>query len=1366
MSTPSSNPKSSGPGSTPCEAGQLEKRKRDRLRELLLQKVASSESNQKSNVGVLANSDSFEPFPLTETQQAYWIGQSIPQGLGGVATHVYCEMDCQSLDFDRLSDAMKKLLERHAMLRADILPDGRQRILNECPMFSIPFEDLSGQPEELRCSRLEEIRSRMSHQVRHHWPFCEVVGVRTSEQITRLFFSFNLLVIDAFSVGLLLVELQLIYKNPGIVLPPITGSYRDFVLETQAAKATDSYRRSMDFWREQLGKIEPAPELPMFRSTHEVTPPRFRRLEETLSAAEWASFRSRCQELGLTPTAALLAAFTSVLTRWSRTNSYSVMTTLFNRQSLQPELQPVLGDFTSLMLLSVEDEEIKSETFATRALRLQSSFWERFDHSRVNGVDVLRELKRERGIDPLNVISVVFTSILGDIPARKAEPLGKVVYRCSQTPNIWLDHQVFEEQDALTLSWDYVDLLFPDGLIEDMFACYFKLLKRLAFNEAAWNDPALLPLPSDQVVRRAMINQTRVEMTDTDLLSLFLSQVETRPNEVAVIAEDGSLTYAELNERAKQLASRIALTLGDNRKPIAILLPKSLDQIAAAIAVLKTGAPFLPIDICTPPQRLAMILEQSEVVLQVVDPTNNLCCMNALVPSLSVIAPSDAESQADVVLSRPTSDDLAYIIYTSGSTGKPKGVAVTHRAACNTILDINRQFAMGPSDRVFAISSLAFDLSIFDIFGTFAAGGIAVLPAEGTDRDPKHWIECIVKHRVTVWNSVPALAQMLVEYLEGPNVVRLMSLRLMLLSGDWIHVSLPDRIWSTIPSVRLVSLGGATEAGIWSIVHPVDRLAPHAKRIPYGRPLANQRWYVLDEEFHSIPDWVNGSLYISGDSLAVGYHRNHEQTELMFVTHPETGERLYRTGDVGRYLPNGEIEILGREDAQVKINGVRIEPGEIEATLIATGMISAVAVVPFDVRDSTRLVAFVVAIDGQTSQEIEVALLQAQRDWLPVAMHVSRIVFLNSLPLSSNGKIDRSAFENPLPTSNPSELSGDKNSSSAEVDKGADLAEKIGRLIGETLGLPAIGPNDNLLDLGADSIEIVRVAMRIEEECGIRVSFPELFQSPTISSIVATSSNGSSSGSRAARTFFNDRAILDPTERDQFKKARYNLRNITGRDNCLTLPSFTDFEDAKDLFARQSNRFFDEGPLTLDRMSGILHALSETTRNGIHKRAYASAGGLYPVQTYLYVKPNAIESLTDGCYYYDPVCHRLVVERLGEVLDEQFFDSQVNRPLFRRSHFTLLFVSDDAAIEPMYGDLSSKFVDIEVGAICQLLESTAPRFGIGLCQIGWWNIKYAIETLGLTTERRLVHAAVGGPITASRIDCEGTDMQWESGVIE
>src|SRR5581483_6026379 len=369
----------------------------------------------------------------------------------------------------------------------------------------------------------------------------------------------------------------------------------------------------------------------------------------------------------------------------------------------------------------------------------------------------------------------------------------------------------------------------------------------------------------------------------------------------------------------------------------------------------------LPLDPELPEERLRSLLEHGEVKHALTQSwLNRQVNWPAGMKRISV---DQLPPETSVVLEPPVQGpaDLAYVIYTSGSTGTPKGVMIDHRGAVNTILDINERFAVGPLDRVLALSSLSFDLSVYDIFGLLAAGGTIVLPSAQARRDPAHWLTLLEQEHISIWNSVPALMDLAGEYLIHAQPPRTRDLRLVLLSGDWIPLSLPDQVRAIWPDARVISLGGATEASIWSILYPIGEIEPTWKSIPYCHPMRNQRFSVLNAALEACPTWVPGELFIGGIGLAQGYWRDEARTNASFFTHPRTGERLYRTGDLGRYLPTGEIEFLGREDFQVKVRGYRIELGEIEAVLNQQARVGqAIVVVREDTLGDKRLVAYVV----------------------------------------------------------------------------------------------------------------------------------------------------------------------------------------------------------------------------------------------------------------------------------------------------------------------------------------------------------------------------------------------------------------------
>ncbi|MGA5098483.1 amino acid adenylation domain-containing protein [Streptomyces lavendulocolor] len=447
----------------------------------------------------------------------------------------------------------------------------------------------------------------------------------------------------------------------------------------------------------------------------------------------------------------------------------------------------------------------------------------------------------------------------------------------------------------------------------------------------------------------------------------FLDRAAAHPERPAVLTATREVSYGELAARADAVRHRVAdATRGEELRDrlVGITLDKGPEQVAAAYGVMMAGAAYLPVGTALPAHRRTRILRDGAAAGIVTDSALDAALEwpDGIARVLADRAPhppgADGADRRPPGPARP--GDLAYVLYTSGSTGSPKGVMIEHGAVLNTVADINDRFGVGPDDRVFGLADLGFDLSVYDVFGTHAAGAALVLPDPDMRSEPAHWAKVMTQHGVTVWNSVPAQMQMLVEHLEAGGEVP-ERLRLVLLSGDWIPVDLPRRIHDLWPDADVVSLGGATEASIWSIHHRVDEVPRGARSVPYGVPLRNQTFHVLDERMEPCPVWTAGQLYIGGTGLARGYWGDEERTAASFVRHPRTGERLYRTGDFGRYTADGTIEFLGRRDGQVKINGHRVELGEIETTLSRhPGVDASVVVRTTDGAGAARLHGYVV----------------------------------------------------------------------------------------------------------------------------------------------------------------------------------------------------------------------------------------------------------------------------------------------------------------------------------------------------------------------------------------------------------------------
>ena len=1034
--------------------------------------------------GGVGGEDRYAPFPLTDLQQAYWVGRTGALPLGQVGTHVYHEIDFQGLDVDRYRAAWDATIARHDMLRAVILPGGEQRVLEEVPALPLPVLDLSnaGDVEAVLEARRRESAERVLPVDR--WPAFDVAATRLPAGTVRVHLSFDAIVLDLWSQRAVLAEVARRYDAPDAPSDAPALSFRAHVLERAAARSSSRSARARAYWHERLEELPAAPELPLARNPASVARSRFKRRSMEFPRAAWERVKRELAAQSATPSGFLLAAFSEVLAAYSRSPRFTVNLTVFDRPA-GARAAETLGAFTSVTLVEVDAHGASG--FRDRLRLLQERLWRDLDHREVSGIELMRELARRRGVPP--AMPVVFTSTLGlGVPPAEAAPAGvraTDVYSATQTPQVWLDHRVVERDGALTLVWDVVEELFPDGLLDAMWVSYRRLIEAFADQPAAWEEGALPLLGAEQVAARVAANATAAPVPDALLHALFEQQVARDAVRTAVVAPGRTMTYDELARLSRRLGRALRARGVRPGTLVGVAIPKSWEQVVAVLGVLQAGAAYLPLDPALPRERLWKLARHGETAVVLTRAGADLTWP----PEVTTLEVSESALGAfdDAPLApAQTPDDLAYVIYTSGSTGEPKGVMVDHRAAANTIQDLNARFEVGPGDRVLALASLSFDLSVYDIFGLLAAGGTIVVPDRSAFPDPRAWAGLLARERVTLWNSVPAQMEMLLSAGEG---VLPESLRLVMLSGDWIATSLPGRLRAARPGVRVISMGGATEAAIWSIWHDAVEVDPAWPSIPYGKPLANQTWQVLDARMAPRPTWVPGELYIGGRGLARGYWRDPVRTAERFVVDARTGERLYRTGDLGRYHPDGTLEFLGREDFQLKIHGYRIEPGEIEAALTAHAAVrTALVTADGEPRGARRLVAYVAARD-LTADELRRHLAGRLPAYMvPAAIHV-----LDAFPVTSNGKVDRQALGR-LAAAAPV---------APAAAPASPLVTAIAGRIAALLGVPAVDPADSFIALGGDSLMGMRLLAGLREDHGVELPFALLFDGAGAAALAA-----------------------------------------------------------------------------------------------------------------------------------------------------------------------------------------------------------------------------------------------------------------------
>ncbi|MFF3566762.1 amino acid adenylation domain-containing protein [Nocardia jiangxiensis] len=965
---------------------------------------------------------------------------------------------------------------------------------------------------------------------------------RAHEVQARLHVGIDGLTLDYASWHVLLRDLSIFYDDPETTPPELTCSFRDYVLAAQDLADPEDIAEADEYWDRVLPDLPGPPQLPLRREPESVTHPRFDRLDDCLDASTWSRLQTSATEHGLTASGLMIAAFAQVVAHWSATPRFTLNVPRMGRNERLDGVQDVAGEFATFTLLDIDASE--REPFTDFAFRAQRRMWEALEHGVISGTELLRRLGELHGAEHGPVLMpVVLTSTLafskGDSAlVRALEP----VYHITSTPQVYLDVQLEERLGELYINWDYVcDVLRP-GVIEAMFAAWSALLRNLASDETHWRsvDPigldAALTVGAQGRPGGDSIGLDPTESADeqsrhsNDLTGLdaavvndegarqnsvsadcavpnavheispaliednalahndFLEQVRTRPEAPAVRGADGrEFTYAQVHARASAIAWWLSEVSPEPDAPepiVAIVMGKSPVQIAAAIGVLCAGMAYLPIDPELPTSSIAALLERARPIALLTDTATEQVLPQGAPPTLAVdrLAPSP---QLGLPQTTTTARSLAYLLPTSGSTGEPKLVAVEHGGVVNCLRATARTFGIGPQDRSLAVTALHHDMSLFDVFGVLGAGGCVVVPDAARRTDPQHWLVLMSEHGVTLWNSVPAMMRMLLDYHRENPAAELGSvpLRLSFLGGDWFPLELAADYRAIFDTAELVSVGGPTETTLWNIWHDVGDPAdyPDWISVPYGKPIPGARYHLLDERGFECPDWVVGEMCCSGIGVAREYRGDPELTAQRFVRHPVTGDRLYRTGDLGRRRPDGTLEFIGRRDSQVQLRGRRVEPSAVEAALRTHPEVrnAVVTAVPQTSGPGHRaLIAHVVADTDEPT--LRAHLLDRVAGYLVP----SRILVLEKLPLTAGGKVDRAR----LTARGHAALS---ESVAVETDSTTDsaLTTVIAAAWAEVLGLDRVGPHDNFFALGGDSLSATRILARLRRElAGCEVS--------------------------------------------------------------------------------------------------------------------------------------------------------------------------------------------------------------------------------------------------------------------------------------
>jgi len=993
-----------------------------------------------------------------------------------------------ALDRGALEQALGLLVARHDVLRTRFIErDGRPLAVVDSGPAESPLASIRVLATETSAAQLQHALELAQQEAERRFdlargPLLRVTLLELAQDDCVLAIALHHIIADGWSLNLFLAELARSYAafRKGVVpaLEPLPMRYVDYARWQRELLAGPERERQLAYWKQQLGSEHEPLALPSDRPRARVQSHRGARIVLRLPVDTTRALRTLAREEDTTLYAVLLSALQVLLVRDSGQRDVRVGVSIANRPSVETE--GLLGFFVNSLVLRGE----LAPRLGFRALVAQVSraLFAAQEHADLPFEQLVDALSPRRSLSHNPLFQVLYNHqkrargafVLPDVEVQELAP---------RVRSTQFDLGLYTEENEageLSASFVYATDLFDGATMERMAARFVRLLEALTRQpDSAVDDVSLLS--AAERVLLASVHDTGRSYARTPLLPALISErLRARPDHTALRFRGRALTCGELERRSNALAHHLRARGVGPDVLVGVCLERSFALLIAVLGIMKAGGAYVPLEPDLPAERLRTLTADAQLGLVLTLRTTDALC-NTRVLELADLLEDEAAEAPQVLLSP---DNLAYVIFTSGSTGKPKAVANVHGALLNRLHWMQDAFRLTARDVLVQKTPFGFDVSVWELFWPLMCDAELVIAEPAQHKDPASLAALIAAHGVTVVHFVPSMLQ---AFLEHPAAARLRSLRRVVCSGEALSPELAARCLKALPSAQLDNLYGPTEAAIdvthWSCGQPQQG------SVPIGHAIANVSVHVLDANLEAVPLGVTGELYLGGVGLARGYHLRPARTAERFVPRPDVrGERLYRTGDRARRRTDGALEYLGRNDAQVKIRGVRIELGEVDAELFRLLDVRAVAAAVHEQGGHKRLVAYVVPAEAGAPLDDAQALL---RRHLPEALVPARIIALEQLPLTASGKLDRKAL--PAPSWE----------SKCHVAPETEREQQLATLWAETLGVARVGLDDDFFELGGHSLLATRLMARVEAELGIALPLSRLFEATRLRAFAA-----------------------------------------------------------------------------------------------------------------------------------------------------------------------------------------------------------------------------------------------------------------------
>jgi amino acid adenylation domain-containing protein len=1043
--------------------------------------------------------------PASLTQEGLWFLQQVePES---VNYNIYVVLRVQKvLDVAVLERSLNALVLRHDALRTTFGKQDGRAVQLIVPRLSItvPVRDLQELPEH---EREAEARRQASTESQRPFdltqgPLLRAMLFRMAPEESLLLLTTHHIVVDGWSLGVFLPELCSLYEafehDQLPEVPELPLQHADFALWQREMLQEGQFAEQFAYWEHQLANLPDALELPIVYLRGAQVSTRGNTYVLTLPQTLAEDLKRLSRKLGGTPYMTLMAAFQTLLFRYTGQEDLVIGTVAANRQA---ETEALIGFFVNTLVLRTDLSGDPS--FTTLLARVREVVLAAQAHQALPFASLVKAIRPERqgGRNPLFQVMMNFDTPLASLPGKwEVADLGNL----TKTAQFDLSLEVQEGPERVVCRFEYSTDLFDEATIMRLASHWQTLLTGIV----AHPDQPLstLPLLSEQEQRQLLVewNATRRPYPLNQCFHQhFEAQVEQTPDAIAVICEDEQLSYRELNARANQLAHSLREHGVGPETLVALLAERGIPFLIFILAVFKAGGAYLPLDPLHPAARLRRVIELSHCSLVLASTAFAQTLTQALEEVPTEQRPELLhceqiqqlnQSEENLPISN-TPRALAYVIYTSGSTGMPKGAMVEQRGMLNHLYAKIEALTLTNKDIVAQTASQCFDISVWQLLAVLLVGGSVHIYPDEVAHDPVALLLQVERHQVSILETVPSLLRAMLdsEAIKATNRPKLEALRWLVPTGEALPVELCRRWLSTYSHVPLLNAYGPTECSDDVTHYPIYEVPDETQSsVPIGRPIPNMRLYVLDRHLEPLPIGVSGELYVGGIGVGRGYLGDERRTAEAFVDDPfgsEAGARLYKTGDLARSLPDGNLEFLGRVDFQVKLRGFRIELGEIEAVLNQHPAVrQTVVIAREDIPGEKRLVAYVEQQKDQNAPATELKDHVAKH--VPTYMVPSAFLLLERLPLTATGKIDRRALPAPEPGSNVVE--------EHYVAPHLPVERQLVQIWEELLTARPIGITDDFFELGGDSLLAVRLFDRIAQECGKKLPLSTLFAGATI----------------------------------------------------------------------------------------------------------------------------------------------------------------------------------------------------------------------------------------------------------------------------